>query len=166
LRVPSPLPTTTESANTSSAAPACFRHVRLPAFPEAVRAARRWTRETLEDWQLTNPTRTIEQLVSELLTNSIEHARTTSVGICLSSGVSGGRPPLADTITDQTVLIEVNDSDAARLPTRKSPSLNDTSGRGLLIVEELSDRWGVQVSDHGKTVWCEVAILRANSWPG
>jgi len=147
VRVPSPLPTTAADA------PVCFRHVRLPAFPEAVRAARRWTRETLEDWQLTKPTRTIEQLVSELLTNSIEHASTTSVGICLI-------------LTDAAVLIEVNDSDAARLPTRKSPSLNDTSGRGLLIVEELSDRWGVQVSDHGKTVWCEVAILRANSWPG
>jgi len=127
--------------------------VRLPAFPEAVRAARRWTRETLEDWQLTTPTRTIEQLVSELLTNSIEHARTTSVGICLI-------------VTDRTVLLEVNDSDAARLPTRKSPGLDDTSGRGLLIVEELSDRWGVQADDHGKTVWCEVAVPRADSWPG
>jgi len=115
-----------------------------------VRAARQWTRETLEDWQLITPTRTIEQLVSELLTNSIEHARTTSVGVCLTS-------------TDRTVLIEVSDSDAVRLPTRKSPSLDDTSGRGLLIVEELSDRWGVQVSDHGKTVWCEVVI---SPWRG
>jgi anti-sigma regulatory factor (Ser/Thr protein kinase) len=136
--------------------------VRLPAFPEAVRAARRWTRETLEDWQLTKPTRTIEQLVSELLTNSIEHARTSSVGICLTAGVPGGRPPLTSTVTELTVLLEVNDSDAARLPTRKSPSPDDTSGRGLLIVEELSDRWGVQADDHGKTVWCEVAVSRAD----
>jgi anti-sigma regulatory factor (Ser/Thr protein kinase) len=130
--------------------PVCFRHVRLPAFPEAVRAARRWARETLEDWQLSEPTPTIEQLVSELLANSIEHARTGSVGICLSG-------------TDRAVRIEVSDSDPARLPTRKSPGLNDTSGRGLLIVEELSDRWGVQVDDHGKSVWCEVAVSRADS---
>jgi anti-sigma regulatory factor (Ser/Thr protein kinase) len=145
--VPTSLPTSAADAQV------CFRHVRLPAFPEAVRAARRWARETLEDWQLTKPTRTIEQLVSELLTNSIEHARTSSVGICLI-------------VTDRLVLIEVNDADADRLPTRRSPGLDDTSGRGLLIVEELSDRWGVQVSDHGKTVWCEVVISRAVSWPG
>jgi anti-sigma regulatory factor (Ser/Thr protein kinase) len=142
--VPTSLPTY------AAAAPVCFRHVRLPAFPEAVRAARRWTRETLEDWQLTEPTPTIEQLVSELLANSIEHALTTSVGICLF-------------FTDRAVLIEVSDHDATRLPTLKSPGLDDTSGRGLLIVEELSDRWGVQVDDHGKTVWCEVAVSRADS---
>ncbi len=136
----------------------CFRQVRLPAFPEAVRAARRWARETLEDWQLTEPTAEIQQLVSELLANSIEHARTASVGICLTATVRGSRRPLAT--TDLTVLIEVSDNDGARLPTRKAPSIEDTSGRGLLIVEELSERWGVQADDHGKTVWCEVAVPR------
>lgn len=124
--------------------------MRLPAFPEAVRAARRWTRETLEDWQLAEPTSTIEQLVSELLANSVEHALTMFVGICLF-------------VTARAVLIEVSDHDAARLPTLKSPGLDGTSGRGLMIVEELSDRWGVQVDDHGKTVWCEVAVSRADS---
>jgi len=122
----------------------------LPAFPEALRAARLWTRGTLQDWQLTDLAPTVAQLVSELLANSIEHARTASVGICLID-------------TDQTMLIEVDDTDAERLPTRRSPSPDDTSGRGLLIVDELSDRWGVRVSDRGKTVWCEIAISRADS---
>ena len=74
-------------ANTTS----CFRSGcpspipagQLPAFPEALRPARQWTNRTLQDWQLTESTQTVEQLVSELLANSIEHARTTSVGVCL-----------------------------------------------------------------------------------
>jgi anti-sigma regulatory factor (Ser/Thr protein kinase) len=131
-------------------APARFRQLNLPAFPEALRAARQWTRGALQDWQLSESTPTVEQLVSELLANSIEHARTASVGVCLID-------------LDQTMLIEVDDTDAERLPTRKSPSVDDTSGRGLLIVEELSDRWGVRVNNHGKTVWCEVALPRAGS---
>lgn len=122
----------------------------MPAFPEALRPARQWTNRTLQDWQLTESTHTVEQLVSELLANSIEHARTTSVGVCLIDA-------------DRTLLIEVDDTDAERLPTRRAPSLDDTSGRGLLIVEELSDRWGVRVTNHGKTVWCELAILRESS---
>jgi anti-sigma regulatory factor (Ser/Thr protein kinase) len=104
----------------------------------------------LRDWQLSESTPTVEQLVSELLANSIEHARTTSVGVCLID-------------LEQTMLIEVDDADAERLPTRQRPSVDDTSGRGLLIVEELSDRWGVRVTDHGKTVWCEVAVPRGDS---
>jgi anti-sigma regulatory factor (Ser/Thr protein kinase) len=122
----------------------------LPAFPEALRPARQWTNRTLQDWQLTESTQTVEQLVSELLANSIEHARTTSVGVCLID-------------KDQALLIEVDDADAERLPALRAPSPDDTSGRGLLIVEELSDRWGVRVTNHGKTVWCEVAIPRASS---
>jgi anti-sigma regulatory factor (Ser/Thr protein kinase) len=122
----------------------------LPAFPEALRPARQWTSRILRDWQLAESTHTVEQLVSELLANSIEHARTSSVGICLID-------------TDRALLIEIYDTDAERLPTPKAPSLDDTSGRGLLIVEELSDRWGVRVTNHGKTVWCEVAIPRASS---
>lgn len=122
----------------------------MPAFGEALRVARQWTRGTLQDWQLTDLAPTVEQLVSELLANSIEHARTASVGICLIE-------------TNQTMLVEVDDTDAQRLPTRKSPSPDDTSGRGLLIVDELSDRWGVRLTDRGKTVWCEVAVPRADS---
>jgi anti-sigma regulatory factor (Ser/Thr protein kinase) len=144
VRVPTRLPTSARDA------PTCFRQVFLPAFPQTLREARQWTSQTLQDWHRTASTHTIEQLVSELLANSIEHARTTSVGVCLIS-------------TDRTVLIEVSDSDADRLPARRSPGPDDTSGRGLLIVDELSDRWGVQVTDHGKTVWCEVAVPRADS---
>jgi serine/threonine-protein kinase RsbW len=39
----------------------------------------------------------------------------------------------------------------------KHPESGDVGGRGLVIVQALSDRWGVQVTDSGKTVWCEFA---------
>ncbi len=55
------------------------------------------------------------------------------------------------------VLVEVWD-DSVTAPARKSPRLDDESGRGLMLVEALSDRWGWYVphGPGGKVVWAEV----------
>ncbi len=36
-----------------------------------------------------------------------------------------------------------------------------TSGRGLLLVEAVTDRWGVDSAGLGKTVWCELDLALA-----
>ena len=81
---------------------------------------------------------------SELVTNAVLH----------------GSPPLelALTVRESHVRVEVRDGDA-RLARRRDPLANDTlSGRGLGIVETLTQRWG---SDHdgsgGKITWFELA---------
>lgn len=33
-----------------------------------------------------------------------------------------------------------------------------TSGRGLLLVQEIADRWGVQSEGLGKRVWAEIDL--------
>jgi anti-sigma regulatory factor (Ser/Thr protein kinase) len=80
-------------------------------------------------------------LVSEVATNAILHARTLfSVRV----------------IVDATVCVEVSDGSPA-MPVQKDYGPTATTGRGLLIVDKLADRWGVRATDTGKVVWFEIA---------
>jgi len=40
-------------------------------------------------------------------------------------------------------------------PRRRSPGEAATSGRGLLMIDVLSEHWGVEPRGDGKAVWCE-----------
>ncbi len=46
------------------------------------------------------------------------------------------------------------------VPGRRPPTADDPTGRGLVIVESLSERWGIVLSTSGpgKTVWCTLPI--------
>lgn len=122
--------------------------VTLAAVPQAVGHGRAWSRETMKEWQLDHMTDVVAQLVSELVTNSIEHADTSCVRVLLmlSAGI---------------LRVDVTDDDVVSLPVRAQAGADDTAGRGLEIVEALSDRWGVHISATAKSVWCELV-----SWPG
>jgi hypothetical protein len=88
-------------------------------------------------------------VVSELVSNAVAHAGTEiSVGISLKEhGV---------------VRIEV--SDGRTWPPRpRAVTPDSVGGRGLLLVEALSDRWGVETRAEGKTVWAEIAVVDAAS---
>ena len=82
-------------------------------------------------------------LLSELVTNSIVHART-DIEVRL----------IAD---DHMVRAEVSDGNPTVPSTRRAHELAGT-GRGLQLIEQLSTRWGVSASDGGKTVWFELAL--------
>ena len=59
------------------------------------------------------------------------------------------------TIDDTGVVIAVHDGSTA-LPKRRTPSPDEPAGRGLRIIEALSDRWGVIPQAAGKRVWAHV----------
>ncbi len=42
-------------------------------------------------------------------------------------------------------------------PDLHEPEPNSLGGRGLFIVASISDRWGVELLDGEKIVWCEMA---------
>jgi anti-sigma regulatory factor (Ser/Thr protein kinase) len=88
----------------------------------------------------------VERLVlvtSELVTNAIVHART-DVGLDV-------------TVQDSSIVLEVTDSSPAPIPPPRVPDPEDTSGRGLFLVDVLSDAWGVRSAQGGgKTVWIRV----------
>ncbi len=103
----------------------------------SVAAARRFVAEAL-DGSSADVRERAELLVSELATNAVRHARS---GFCLTVAQRDGH-----------VRIEVRDGGAG-VPRQKSPSAQETTGRGLLIVDALSEDWGVTEQLAGKGVW-------------
>lgn len=115
--------------------------------PGSVRDARRFAADQLSaiDSEIAAG---IVLMVSELVTNSICHAHS-DVTVTIS-------------ITSAAVRAEVTDTGSGT-PTRRSPSPAETSGRGLQIVADLSDAWGVRRSATGdKAVWFTVRLATGN----
>lgn len=110
----------------------------FPAIPQSVHAARRFATDTL----IGKPVAMIEAvelMVSELATNCIRHERTSFHVTILGS--------------TREIRVEVTDSGSGT-PMMRSPGPDEPSGRGLQIVDMLSDSWGVQPEQpSGKTVW-------------
>jgi anti-sigma regulatory factor (Ser/Thr protein kinase) len=112
----------------------------FPRRSESIGQARRFVREVLGD----GPPETIEAaelMVSELATNSVQHAQSAFEITIAGSGGSGG-----------SLRVEVRDCGAGE-PTLRSPTPREPRGRGLRIVEALSTSWGIDPGPTGKTVW-------------
>ncbi|WP_221353050.1 ATP-binding protein [Streptomyces beigongshangae] len=122
----------------------------LSATPRGARLARRLTAEQLRTWELPVDPDRAEHIVAELAANAATHGRVPGRDFRLTLYVVGG-----------TLRIEVTDSRGDRpvLHSRHgSPA--DESGRGLVIVEALSDRWGVTSGrPPRKTVWAEINVV-------
>ncbi|WP_030799469.1 ATP-binding protein [Streptomyces sp. NRRL S-337] len=113
----------------------------------SVSLAREFARTTLADWDLKLRTDDIVLCVSELATNALLHGAPPGRGyrLWLSLGAADG--PLR---------VEVHDSgDGEPYATEATVGAECESGRGLLLVEALADRWGVGERVPGKIVWCE-----------
>jgi anti-sigma regulatory factor (Ser/Thr protein kinase) len=80
-------------------------------------------------------------LTSEVVTNAVLHARTEAQ---LTVVVSAG-----------AVRVEVIDGEP-REPVPRRAAIDDTSGRGMQLIDALSSRWGVEPHGVGKLVWFEV----------
>ncbi|MEV4944362.1 ATP-binding protein [Streptomyces sp. NPDC053755] len=89
-------------------------------------------------------------LVAELAANAATHGR-----------VAGRNFRVALLAQEAVLRIEVTDTRADALPRLRPPSPDGGSGRGLLLVEALADRWGVEPGPvPRKTVWAELDLLR------
>jgi anti-sigma regulatory factor (Ser/Thr protein kinase) len=124
------------------------------SFPLDVRSvseARRFAKQVL-DGSAPDVVEATELMVSELVTNCIRHVH---------SGFE-----LAVERTDAQIRVEVKDFGGGA-PELQLPGPEDLGGRGLRIVEMLSDSWGVtQNSPEGKTVWFELAVPKAETVTG
>ncbi|MGI5452337.1 ATP-binding protein [Streptomyces sp. CA-249302] len=117
----------------------------IPPHRSSVRVARRSMNARLTDWLLPGELcADAVLLVSELVTNAVRH--TLSARILCGIGLVG----------DGRVRLEVHDHDytGGDLP-RCDPGPDDEGGRGLLLVEQLADAWGVDRSrlTGGNAVW-------------
>jgi two-component sensor histidine kinase len=113
--------------------------VQLTADVSCLGEGRRFVARTLRDWDA-DPSRVEEVMLvaNELVSNAIVHARSA--------------PLVSLTQAGDELVLRVGD-DSRTPPVAQAPSNDESSGRGLLLVEALSDRWGVDVGESGKTVW-------------
>jgi anti-sigma regulatory factor (Ser/Thr protein kinase) len=119
----------------------------LGALAGAVPSARLHARLVLQEWGLAALSEDIELLVSELVTNAVRASR--------AMGQDAVRVWLVCDLRQVVVFVW----DASPLPpARADPGTDAESGRGLLLVEALSDRWGCFGYDAGgKVVWAVAA---------
>ncbi len=108
----------------------------------SVTAARRFVGEVLQG--ASQEVRdAVELMVSELASNCIRHT---------DSGFD-----LTITRTEDEVRVEARDCGGGE-PRARNPAPTDPSGRGLQIIEMLSDAWGYDaLPGEGKTVWFRLA---------
>jgi two-component sensor histidine kinase len=122
-----------------------MRTVRLAGELESVIEARRLVEDELGPAGAGEDTMMHTQLlVTELVTNAARHAQTP---VDLTIATTVGR-----------VRIEARDGSAA-MPVPQ-PVDTPTRHRGMQLIEDLSDGWGVDAQDApgtpGKVVWCEL----------
>ncbi|MFG2879356.1 ATP-binding protein [Streptomyces sp. NPDC048337] len=119
----------------------------LAATPRGARQARRLAVEKSVEWGV--PSEGPALIVAELAANAVTHGRAPGRDFRMLLTVGGG-----------VLLIEVVDTRGDRVPVpRDSGGGVEGGGRGLVLVEAVADRWGV---DRGlppcKSVWAEVDV--------
>ena len=146
----------------------CFpRLATRTAGPDArsVGTARDFCLSTMRRWGVTDRQDDVAVVVSELLTNALRHA-VPQAGPPPGSpyGPAGGpgrsRWPVRLGLIQpgQFVLCAVADP-SPRPPQPKEPDYLAESGRGLHVIDALSDRWGSTVpTDAGKVVWALFSV--------
>lgn len=109
------------------------------------RDARQFVRRTLIALGCRTVTDDAELLVSEVVTNAVLHG-----------GVNYA--PVTVQRVQQAIRIEVVDPGPSFPAERRPIDISTPGGLGLGIVESVSSRWGVTLSDPGKTVWFELDL--------
>ncbi|MFD3620733.1 SpoIIE family protein phosphatase [Streptomyces sp. NPDC058676] len=110
--------------------------------PSAVAEVRKNAVARLEGWGLNDAAFITELVVSELVTNAIRHAQ----------------PPIQlRLIHDTSLICEVSDA-SNTAPHMRRARTYDEGGRGLLLVAQLTHRWGTRPTPSGKTIWAEQSI--------
>lgn len=115
---------------------------RLPPRPSSVAEARQLVRALLADSDRADLVETAVLLVSEIVTNALLHA---------------GTPiDVSASMDDHGLRVEVGDG-SLHLPMRRNYAPTSGTGRGLRLLEEMVDEWGVSRRRHGKTVWFRIS---------
>jgi serine phosphatase RsbU (regulator of sigma subunit) len=115
-----------------------------PFRPDGLRTARALLRRRLRQWSLDHLGDRAALLATELITNALRH---TSGPVGLTAVVLRRE--------GRALRLEVGDTSST--PPHRLPSdENATVGRGMLLVEELADAWGVTPRGTGKSVWVEI----------
>ena len=111
-----------------------------PSIDQVV-AARHFASRVVADAGLSHTIHDVALATGELAANAAEHAQT---------------PFDVVVLLGPCVRIEVTDGSAA-MPFKPDVDEYAERGRGMALVELVSDRWGVEIVDEGKRVWAEIS---------
>ncbi|TJZ56992.1 protein phosphatase [Streptomyces piniterrae] len=122
-------------------------HQADPAGTAEVRSA---LRRTLDQWRAGEVSHNVEVAASELIANALTHTESGAL-------VTVELVPGTERRERRMIRLEVEDR-SSQWPRRRRPGETATSGRGLLLVEALADRWGAEPRGSGKALWCEFVV--------
>jgi anti-sigma regulatory factor (Ser/Thr protein kinase) len=120
--------------------------ISLAPEPGSVSRARSFVAAMLETWDCDDPERTVALLTSEIVTNAVRKA-------------TGTIRVEATLVGDEALRVEASDDHPA-VPVRHQPQHHDEGGRGILLVQALALRWGVDREERRKVVWFEAPVTR------
>ena len=119
----------------------------LPPRLEAATQARRHVQQKLVAWDLDELVDPVVLLTSEVVTNALLHAGTVITVSVRRDGAG--------------VRVEVGDGSSVQ-PVQRRRSTTATTGRGVQLLESVSDGWGSTAAGEGKLVWFRV--VSAQTW--
>jgi histidine kinase-like protein len=130
-------------------------YLELGALPTAVPCARLHARQVLWEWRIGELAETAEAIVCELVTNAVRASQDLADdwhAVKRALGIPAVRLSLFS--DRQRVIIQVWDGHH-QMPVPQAADPDAESGRGLLLVEYLSAKWGVFADERsgGKVVW-------------
>jgi anti-sigma regulatory factor (Ser/Thr protein kinase) len=117
----------------------------VPGREESAEVARKLVKTALAAWHLEELTDAGTLLVTELVANAVKHTNSRLIRVVIT------RP------SERFVRIAVADK-SRTMPEMKTSNGDDlsTDGRGLVLIDALSDRWGTDLYRWGKRVWGEL----------
>lgn len=116
----------------------------LPAAAKSPSEARAFVNERLREWGAEDDG-DVSLAVSELVTNGLLHARTPmTLRVELESD-------------GEVVRLDVSDGSVSP-PRGRRFTVESGTGRGLRLLDSLSEEWGVVPREGGKTVWCRIRL--------
>ncbi|MDF0375917.1 SpoIIE family protein phosphatase [[Kitasatospora] papulosa] len=114
------------------------------ADPQGLSEARAIVRQALTDWGLAGLADDAETVTGELLVNVLLHTE-------------GGAVLTLEVLPEPVRRIRLSVQDRSSVwPRRRTPGETSTSGRGLLLLDAVAERWGIEPRGEGKAVWCEI----------
>lgn len=124
-------------------------YLELGALPGAVPCARLHARQLLWEWGLTELRDDTELLLSELVTNAVAASR----------AMKSAPPVRIWLLSDKARVVILVWDNNPHAPERAEVDDETESGRGLFLVEALSDIWNWYFPKGmgGKIVWCRIS---------
>ncbi|MEU1216405.1 SpoIIE family protein phosphatase [Streptomyces sp. NPDC005791] len=114
------------------------------ADPQGLSEARAIVRQALTDWDLAGLADDAVLVTGELLVNVLLHTE-------------GGAVLTLEVLPEPVRRVRLSVQDRSSVwPRRRTPGETSTSGRGLLLLDAVAARWGVEPRGEGKAVWCEI----------